>query len=299
LASVKDNRIPFINTKYGVRIGSSLDPREKAFIDDISLIAYKENEVSYTFDDLQFSEDKRYTYDGYVEFRARFIVGAVSDPKPKRFRSTTSSVRPSKWDKEKSGGISFDFKTSNANQNGLLLSTQKKGQYFAVVLVDGYVEVVLSPHTLVSNDPPVDRYQRMFPFPHSKVNDGRWHKFQLTLDANSIGAIVLDDNESSKFRINKLDYWTEDSDLIFGRNADINTQINSDLDKSFIGCLRNVIIGNRIIDWSTNGILNNIEAGCYNDIYRENQYLSSFQNSLIGTKSSSVASFNGDGFFKI
>ena len=87
-----------------------------------------------------------------------------------------------------------------------------------------------------------------------------------------------------------MDYWTEESDLVFGRNLDINSQINSDLDSSFIGCLKNVVIGNKIIDWSISGSLYNIEAGCYNDIYRDN-YLPFFQTSLNNDNSASIATF--------
>lgn len=248
------------------------------------------------FDDLQYSEDKRYKYDGYVEFKPKYVQDTLLDAKPIRFRSEASSAKLPKWDEAKLSQIAFKFKIEKSGQNGILFSTQKSGRFFAIVIVDGYTEVVLSPHLLLPNDPahlPTDRYQRLFPFPKNRVNDGKWHKLELLSIENSIATIVLDDGQDSKFRINKNDYWTEESDIVFGRNPDINTQSN-ELDRSFKGCLKSVFVNNKQIDWSNRGLLNNIEGGCYNDKY-DSSLLSFVQNSV---DSSKVVTLDGEGCLK-
>jgi hypothetical protein len=292
--------IPFVNTKYGVRFGSEdANPALKPFIGDLSVITYKQDDITFSFDDLQYSEDQRYVYDGYCEFRPKFTTEVYSDPKPIRLRSFKSTARLAKWD-ESRGRISFEFKTEAPHANGILFSSSKSGQYFAIVMTDGYIEAITSPNLIipvdVANLAP-DRYQRMFPFPNKKVNDGNWHKFELKFLSDSIGSMILDEDQDSKFLLDKTKYWNDESDIVFGRNSDITIQSNADVEKSFKGCLRNVVINNQLIDWSRRGTLYDIEAGCYNDKFGPN-YVSLMQKSLSDVDSLGRAIFNGDGCIK-
>ncbi|CAF0717725.1 unnamed protein product [Brachionus calyciflorus] len=266
--------IPFVNTnKFGVVFGSDcVDEKGVKFQGDLSSIVYTHDSKTFSFDDLQYSEDPRFTYENYVEFRPKFITEIHSDPKPIFFRSDKSSARLRKWDDSKIGRISFEFKNEIPNENGILFSTDSADNYFAININDGYLETVLSPHRVPYADTTsnkisyYDRFQRLFP--SLKINDGQWHKLEFMMLGDSIGSFVLDDDQTSKLRF-PISYWNEESSITFGYNLDLK-RLNLG---SFRGCVRNVVINNRLINWLTTGTLYNIEAGCYNYRYEPNQLL--------------------------
>lgn len=225
---------------------------------------------------MQYSEDPRLTYEGYVEFRPKFITEVYSDPKPIHFRSKSSSARINKWDDSKIGRISFEFKQEITGENGFLFSTESGGNYFAIVINDGYLESILSPHRVPNADSSnsiqfYDRFQRLFPHPRTKINDGNWHKLEFMMLGDSVGSFVLDDDYSTKIRF-PFNYWSEDSAIVFGNNLDIQRELKrSDLAGSFRGCVRNIVINNRLIDWTNKGNLFNVEVGCYHYKLAPNQ----------------------------
>lgn len=106
------------------------------------------------------------------------------------------------------------------------------------------------------------------------------------MEDDSIGSFVLDNDLSTKIKF-PVDYWNEESSMVFGNNLDIERDFKlTDLIGSFRGCIRNVLINSRLIDWSSKGSLVNVEAGCYN---------SKFPPTLISTSDSAVADYNGEG----
>ncbi len=250
---------------------------------------------------MQYSEDSRFTYENYVEFRPKFIADVYSDPKPIFFRSTNSSARLDKWDDSKLGRISFDFKVEIPGEDGLLFSTESGSSYFGIIINDGYLESILSPHRVPNADTSApatrnfDRYQRLFPHPNTKVNDGQWHKLEFMVMSDTVGSFVLDDEFTSKIRF-PIDYWNDESAIYFGNNFNIKRNSMG----SFRGCLRNLVINNRLIDWSKTGKIYNIEAGCYNYRYAPNQlmFLQNQQANENGNGASSFINFNGDGCLK-
>lgn len=230
-----DSDIPFVNTKkHGVVFARDcVDERsQRRFNGDLTQIVYVHDGRSFSFDDLQYSEDARFTYENYVEFRPPFSP-VHSDPKPISFRSPKSSARLDKWDEAKVGRISFEFKVDIADESGLVFSTESGTSYFAIALNDGYLESVLSPHRVPNGDtsptvtvsPSVfyDRFQRLFPHPKTRVNDGKWHKLEFMVLGDSVGSFVLDDDFSSKIRF-PINYWNEESDIVFGDNSDIKRE---------------------------------------------------------------------------
>jgi hypothetical protein len=140
-----------------------------------------------------------------------------------------------------------------------------------------------------------DRYQRLFPHPNIKVNDGQWHKLEFMVMSDTVGSFVLDDEFTSKIRF-PFDYWNDESAIYFGNNFNIRRNSMG----SFRGCLRNLVINNRLIDWSKNGKIYNIEAGCYNYRYAPNQlmFLQNQQVNENGNGASSFINFNADGCLK-
>ena len=212
-----------------------------------------DGDQTYLFDDLQYSEDPRFSYEGYVEFRPSYISQVYSDPKPISFRSALSSARINKWDEAKIGLISFQFRQEITGENGFLFST---GSYFGVVINDGHLESVLSPHRISTS---YDRFQRLFP--GKQVNDGKWYTlaFKLEDDMGTFELIGESEKLSTKIKF-PFGYWTEESPIVFGNNLEA---VNDGLG-SFRGCVKNVVVNNRLIDWSIKGSLLNVEAGCYN-----------------------------------
>jgi len=95
-----------------------------------------------------------------------------------------------------------------------------------------------------------------------------------------VGTFVLDEDLTAKIRF-PLDYWSEQSPLVFGNNPDIQRG-----HESFRGCVRNTIVNSRLVDWAETGSLVNIEAGCYN--YK-------FPGSVLSYDDSVVAELAGDG----
>ena len=291
--------IPFVNSKFGVNFGiDCVNDRARKLNGDLSQIVYVHDGVQYNFDDLQYTEDPRFTYENYVEFRPKFIAEVYSDPKPIFFRSSKSSARLDKWDDSKVGRISFEFKQEIPDENGLLFSTESGDSYFAIVINNGYLESVLSPYRVPNADssaavPFYDRYQRLFPHPKTKINDGQWHKLEFMVVGDSIGSFVLDDDFSSKIRF-PITYWNDESPIVFGSNLDIERSVMG----SFRGCLRNVVINNRLIDWSNKGTVYNVEAGCYNYRYAPNQLLFLQGQQLNDANSPASVQFNGDGCLK-
>ena len=88
---------------------------------------------------------------------------------------------------------------------------------------------------------------------------------------DSVGSFVLDDDFSTKIRF-PFNYWSEDSAIVFGNNLDIQRDLKrTDLAGSFRGCIRNIVINNRLIDWLNRGNLYNIEVGCYHYKLAPNQ----------------------------
>lgn len=134
-----------------------------------------------------------------------------------------------KWDAAKVGRISFEFKVDIADETGLIFSTESGSNYFAIALNDGHLESVLSPHRVPNGDTSVpssvyyDRFQRLFPHPKTRVNDGLWHKLEFMQLGDSVGSFVLDDDFSSKIRF-PINYWNEESDIVFGDNSDIKRE---------------------------------------------------------------------------
>jgi hypothetical protein len=231
-------------------------------------IVYTHEISTFSFDDMQYSEDPRLVYANYVEFRPR--TPSTTSGSAIVFRSPQSSARVNKWNADavalstshpSSGDydtsldvtkthhqlaksqhhVSFEFRVDIADVDGLLFSTQSEDNYFAVVLNDGYVESILSPHrvpnadsapmtTTSGNEPQVssvffDRHQRLFA--SRRVNDGAWHKLEFTVtgkvsdSAASVGSFVLDDDRSSKIRFPVFNYWSDESTLVFGANPNI------------------------------------------------------------------------------
>ncbi len=246
--------VPFIATKYGVSFGRGCFEQNRKFKGELSQIVYNHDGLVHTFDDLQYSEDPRFSYEGYVEFRPEFITQVYADPKPIAFRSRLSAAKIPKWDQVKLGHFSFEFRQEITGQDGFLFSTDHQGAYFAIAINDGFLESILSPKANSRQD--YDRFQRLFP---NRVNDANWHRLEFTMSSdNSIGSFVLDEDLTAKIRF-PLNYWSEQSPLVFGNNADIERS-----HESFRGCLRNTIVNSRLVDWADTGSLVNIEAGCYN-----------------------------------
>jgi hypothetical protein len=257
--------LPFVNTNNGVKLGSDcVDDSARSsrkFIGELSQINYIHDERTYDFDDLQYSEDPRLNYKNYVEFRPRVTSDSFVDPKPLHFRSGKSSARLDRWDPSKLGRLRFEFKADSTGDNGVIFSTESVGAYFAVSLNDGFLETTLSPQRVPLTE--YDRYQRLFHDSESRINDNEWHKLEFTMLGDGLGLFRLDDDESTKVRF-PISYWTEESALVFGNNVDLKSTDGSGFNaNSFKGCLRNVYANNRLINWQTTGVLNNIEVGCY------------------------------------
>ena len=199
------------------------------------------------------------------------------------------------------GRISFDFKVEIPGEDGLLFSTESGASYFGIIINDGYLESILSPHRVPNADTSApqtrqfDRYQRLFPYSNTQVNDGHWHKLEFMVMSDSVGSFVLDDDFSSKIRF-PINYWNDESAIFFGNNFDLKRNAMG----SFRGCLRNLVINNRLIDWSKTGKIYNIEAGCYNYRYAPNQlmFLQNQQVNKNGNEPAAFVSFNGDGCLK-
>ena len=267
--------IPFVNTNKGVVFASDcVNNRGKEFIGELSQITYTHDSNTYSFNDLQYSEDPRFSYKKYVEFSPQITSEIYSDPKPIFFRSVKSSAKLDRWDDSKLGRISFEFKTEMTDENGILFSTELAHNLFAIAIKDGYLEIVLSPHRVPFADSSsqissYDRYQRLFSSSKSKINDGKWHKLEFMMLGDLMASLVLDDDHSSKIRFPYM-YWTEESSLTFGYNS----QFKKFELPSFRGCLRNVVINNRLVNWLSTGSLDNIEVGCHgnrNEILSQNQ----------------------------
>jgi WD40 repeat protein len=183
-----------------------------------------------------------------------------------------------------------------------LFSTESGDNYFAIIINDGYLESILSPHRVPNADSSnsiqfYDRFQRLFPYPRTRINDGNWHKLEFMMLGDSVGSFVLDDDFSTKIRF-PMNYWSEESAIVFGNNLDIQRDLKrKDLTGSFRGCIRNIVINNRLIDWTNKGSLVNIEAGCYHYKLAPNQifFLQLDQEDL---ESSSNIQLNGDGCVK-
>ena len=251
-----------------------------------SQIVYIHDGIRQTFDELQYSEDPRFSYEGYVEFRPEFISQVYADPKPIAFRSKLSSATFHKWDHSKMGRLSFEFKQEITGEDGFLFSTDAAGAYFGVAIKNGYLESILSPHRTQKPGSATiyDRFQRLFP--KNKINDGNWHRIEFNLLENWSGKFVLDDELSAEVKF-PFSYWTEESDLVFGNNLNIERDFKAyNLMGSFRGCVRNVIVNSRLIDWSDTGALVNVEAGCYN--YK-------FPPAIVTPADSLVARLNGHG----
>lgn len=264
--------LPFVNNnKHGLTFGADcLDERSngRKLTGEINQIVYVQDGQSYSFDDLQYAEDPRLVYKNYVEFRPK-QASEVADPKPIHFRSVKSSARLDRWDSSRQGRVAFEFRLdSQSPHRGVIFSTDSVGSSFVFYVLDGYLEVLLSPHRVsgysdsvnsYQNNNNYDRYQRLFA---NKVNDGQWHKLEFFMAGDSmLATFVLDDDTHARVKL-PMNYWTEDSALVFGNNVDSksNTDNNGD---SFRGCLRNVVVNNRPINWMSIGQLFNIEAGCY------------------------------------
>lgn len=170
--------VPFVSTKYGISFGVGCFEQDRRFAGDLTQIVYVHDGHRQTFDDLQYSEDPRFSYAGYVEFRPEFITQVYSDPKPISFRSKLSSAKVTEWDSSNVGRLSFEFKQEITGDNGFLFSTESHGTYFAIVINDGYLESILSPHRFPNADSSTnvkfyDRFQRLFHLPQTKINDGK------------------------------------------------------------------------------------------------------------------------------
>lgn len=260
--------IPFVNTNRGVVFASDcVNSRASKFQGELSEIVYAHDSMTYLFNDLQYTEDPRFTYENYVEFSPQITNEIHSDPKPIFFRSSKSSAKLDRWDDSKLGRISFELKTEMADENGILFSTELAHNLFAISIKDGYLEAILSPHRVPYADSSsqissYDRYQRLFSSPKTKINDGKWHKLEFMMLGDQMSSLVLDDDHSSKIRFPYM-YWTEESFLTFGSNS----QFRKFELPSFRGCLRNVVINNRLVNWLSTGLLENIEVGCHGNRY--------------------------------
>ena len=264
---------------------------------------------SFSFDDMQYSEDPRLVYANYVEFRPRAPTSVDSNkPSSIFFRSTKSSLRVNKWhtatataaapadaqqqqqqqqqQQDGSSGVllakgqhrvSFEFRVDIADEDGFLFSTKtnQDDNYFAIVIRDGYIESILSPHRVANADtsaaPRFDRHQRLFT--SRRVNDAAWHKLEFTAMGDSVGSFVLDDDRSSKLRF-PISYWSDESTLVFGSNADIEQQQQQQrASPSFRGSMRNLVVDGRTVDWSTtvSGSLVNIEVRPFSSFTQHNE----------------------------
>ena len=258
-----DGELPFVNTRYGVSFGGDCVDNTRKFIGEINAVTYLHDGRVYNFDDLIYSEDPRLSYKSYVEFWPK-SAEPEADPKPLHFRSVKSSARLDHWDSSKIGRISFDFKV-DVNDNGVLFSTESVGSYFSVAINYGYLETTLSPRGSNAAGAIDFSYdQRLFQHPELRINDAQWHRLEFAMLGDGLASFVLDDDASAKIRF-PMNYWTEDSALVFGNNQELK---KADITSSFRGCIRNVNVNDRPINWAASGSLTNVQAGCYTSSMR-------------------------------